>query len=85
MRGSPGNASVRSGKLFVHVLPSEQSHDAISLKDFCVGNSIQEVEGGPESALAFYRDFVATNRPAIFRNAVHHWPAIRKWSDDYLG
>ena len=31
-----------------------------------------------------YRSYVAPNKPAIFRGAASHWPAIEKWTDDYL-
>lgn len=32
----------------------------------------------------FERTFVARNRPCVIRNAVSHWPAIDKWSLDYI-
>ena len=32
----------------------------------------------------FIRSYVAQNRPAIFRGAAQHWPAIDKWTDKYL-
>ena len=34
------------------------------------------------SALKFYRDWVSQNRPVIFRGAVKHWPAYKKWQDN---
>ncbi|XP_063586150.1 bifunctional peptidase and (3S)-lysyl hydroxylase Jmjd7-like isoform X2 [Penaeus indicus] len=34
--------------------------------------------------LQFYRDWVAANKPVIIKGAVKHWPAINKWSFDYL-
>ncbi|KAK8719006.1 hypothetical protein OTU49_014307, partial [Cherax quadricarinatus] len=34
--------------------------------------------------LEVYRDWVAPNRPVIFRGAVRDWPAIKKWTFDYL-
>ena len=30
------------------------------------------------------RSYVALNKPAIFRGAASHWPAIDKWTDEYL-
>jgi hypothetical protein len=33
----------------------------------------------PPSALHFYRDFVARNRPVLIRNAIDHWPALARW------
>lgn len=38
----------------------------------------------PPSPLHFYRDWVCPNRPCIIRNALQHWPALRKWSLPYL-
>lgn len=34
--------------------------------------------------LQFYRDWVAANKPVIIKGAVKHWPAIKKWSNEYL-
>ena len=31
-----------------------------------------------------YRSYVAPNKPAIFRGAASHWPAVGKWTDEYL-
>ena len=31
-----------------------------------------------------YRSYVAPNKPAVFRGAASHWPAIEKWTDEYL-
>ncbi|XP_044248444.1 bifunctional peptidase and (3S)-lysyl hydroxylase JMJD7 isoform X3 [Ursus americanus] len=38
----------------------------------------------PPTPLQFYRDWVCPNRPCIIRNALRHWPALRKWSLPYL-
>lgn len=38
----------------------------------------------PPTPLHFYRDWVCPNRPCIIRNALQHWPALRKWSLPYL-
>lgn len=38
----------------------------------------------PPTPLHFYRDWVCPNRPCIIRNALQHWPALRKWSFPYL-
>ena len=44
-----------------------------------------ELHVQPESALTFYRQFVAQNRPVIIRNGIKSWPAFRLWQDhDYL-
>ena len=37
----------------------------------------------PPSALEFYRDYVAANRPVVIRNAFQ-WPALDLWTNNYL-
>jgi hypothetical protein len=32
----------------------------------------------------FSQSFVLQNRPVILRGAIAHWPAVQKWSPDYL-
>jgi hypothetical protein len=32
----------------------------------------------------FFEDFYATNRPVVLTGLVDHWPALAKWSLDYL-
>ncbi|XP_074091265.1 bifunctional peptidase and (3S)-lysyl hydroxylase JMJD7-like isoform X2 [Macrotis lagotis] len=39
---------------------------------------------GPPTPLQFYRDWVCPNRPCIIRNALQHWPALKKWTLSYL-
>ena len=35
--------------------------------------------------MQFHRDWVAQNRPVIFRGATQHWPAFKKWqNNDYF-
>ena len=46
------------------------------------GDSLIELEASPESPLAFYRDYVAANRPVIVRGGCRHWKAFRDWQDD---
>uniref|UniRef100_A0A3Q4GHW2 Bifunctional peptidase and (3S)-lysyl hydroxylase JMJD7 n=1 Tax=Neolamprologus brichardi TaxID=32507 RepID=A0A3Q4GHW2_NEOBR len=38
----------------------------------------------PPEPLQFHRDWIAANKPCIIRNAFSHWPALSKWSPDYL-
>ena len=40
------------------------------------------VQKGKWSSLNFYRDWVAQNRPIIFRGGATHWPAFRKWQNN---
>ena len=32
----------------------------------------------------FFQSFLLQNRPVIMRGAIAHWPAVRKWSPEYL-
>jgi ribosomal protein L16 Arg81 hydroxylase len=32
----------------------------------------------------FFRAFLLENRPVIMRSAITHWPAVQKWSPEYL-
>ncbi|KAG8449438.1 hypothetical protein GDO86_016188 [Hymenochirus boettgeri] len=36
------------------------------------------------SPLQFHREWLCPNRPCIIRNAINHWPALHKWTLDYL-
>lgn len=48
-----------------------------------LNQSVPYLDGPPES-LQFHRDWIAPNKPCIIRNAFSHWPALAKWSPDYL-
>lgn len=39
---------------------------------------------GGLSSLEFYRDFVSTSTPVLFKGGARHLPAFRKWSKKYL-
>jgi len=36
------------------------------------------------SSIEFLRNFVMKNKPCVIRGAIDHWPAMFKWTDDYL-
>ncbi|XP_072284068.1 bifunctional peptidase and (3S)-lysyl hydroxylase JMJD7 [Pyxicephalus adspersus] len=38
----------------------------------------------PPTPLQFHRDWLTPNRPCVIRNAFNHWPALHKWTFDYL-
>uniref|UniRef100_A0A667ZBE5 Bifunctional peptidase and (3S)-lysyl hydroxylase JMJD7 n=1 Tax=Myripristis murdjan TaxID=586833 RepID=A0A667ZBE5_9TELE len=38
----------------------------------------------PPAPLDFYRDWIGPNKPCIIRNAFSHWPALSRWTPDYL-
>lgn len=48
-----------------------------------LNQSVPYLDGPPEP-LQFHRDWIAPNKPCIIRNAFSHWPALSKWSPDYL-
>ena len=57
----------------------------VLIADLYLDDSVPVLEGPPDSALSFHRDFVSRNRPVLFRGAVAHWEAVRRWgSDEYL-
>ena len=56
------------------------------ISGFCLhGDQVIEIEGSPDSSLAFYRDHVSPNKPLIVRGGIRHWKAFEDWqSDDYF-
>ncbi|OQS01127.1 hypothetical protein ACHHYP_01804 [Achlya hypogyna] len=58
---------------------AQLSEDA---KDFWAPRSVARIP--PPSPLVFYRDYVSKNIPVIITGGIDHWPAMRKWTDDYL-
>lgn len=43
-----------------------------------------DVVDSPPDPLIFYRNWVSQNRPLIIKNAAKDWPALSKWSEQYL-
>ena len=58
----------------------ELSEDA---SDLFIPSRITEL-ASPPSPLTFLRDYVMSNVPLVIRGGVQHWPALEKWTDDYL-
>uniref|UniRef100_A0A3Q0SY15 Bifunctional peptidase and (3S)-lysyl hydroxylase JMJD7 n=1 Tax=Amphilophus citrinellus TaxID=61819 RepID=A0A3Q0SY15_AMPCI len=56
---------------------SQEAHDLY------LNQSVPYLDGPPDP-LQFYRDWIAPNKPCILRNAFSHWPALTKWTPDYL-
>lgn len=50
-------------------------------REFYFSSNVAEINEVP-TPLEFYRDWVASNRPVIFRGAIQDWPAIKKWRDN---
>ncbi|XP_072221409.1 bifunctional peptidase and (3S)-lysyl hydroxylase JMJD7 isoform X2 [Leuresthes tenuis] len=38
----------------------------------------------PPDPLQFYRDWIGPNKPCVIRNAFSHWPALSRWTPEYL-
>lgn len=56
---------------------------SVEAQDFYVPSSIRVLEEAP-SPLEFLRSYVMPNIPVVVRGGVRQWPAITKWTDDYL-
>lgn len=56
---------------------SQEAHDLY------LNRSVPYLDGPPEP-LDFYRDWIGPNKPCIIRNALSHWPALSRWTTDYL-
>ena len=54
-----------------------------AVTDFEQYDAVAELDSVPDT-LTFERTFVARNRPCVIRDAVSHWPAVEKWSLDYI-
>ena len=52
------------------------------ISDFYLQREVPQIENSPESSLEFYRNWISFNRPLIIRNAVSHWPAMKKWQNN---
>lgn len=46
--------------------------------------SCEEVEFAALNSSAFLRDYVLRNRPVLLKGAAKSWPAMEKWSAEYL-
>ncbi|CAJ1074939.1 bifunctional peptidase and (3S)-lysyl hydroxylase JMJD7 [Xyrichtys novacula] len=56
---------------------SEEAHDLY------LSRSVPYLDGSPDP-LVFFRDWIAPNKPVIIRNACSHWPALNRWTPQYL-
>lgn len=48
-----------------------------------VSGEVERVRG-PLPPLRFLRDYVMPGKPCIITNAIEHWPALHRWSNEYL-
>ncbi|KAF3845454.1 hypothetical protein F7725_008617 [Dissostichus mawsoni] len=64
---------------------SEDGRDLTAAEciDLYLNRSVPYLEEPPDP-LHFYRDWIGPNKPCIIRNAFSHWPALSRWTPDYL-
>lgn len=56
---------------------------ALEARELYLNKVIPTMERVP-SALEFLRDYVAPNKPVVIKGAFDHWPALHRWTNDYL-
>ncbi|XP_030299033.1 bifunctional peptidase and (3S)-lysyl hydroxylase JMJD7 isoform X2 [Sparus aurata] len=56
---------------------------SLEAHDLYLNQSVPYLEEPPDP-LQFYRDWIGPNKPCIIRNAFSHWPALSRWSPEYL-
>ncbi|XP_068457265.1 bifunctional peptidase and (3S)-lysyl hydroxylase JMJD7 isoform X2 [Clinocottus analis] len=56
---------------------------SLEAHDLYLNQSVPYLEGSPDP-LQFYRDWIGPNKPCIIRNALSHWPALSRWTPEYL-
>ncbi|XP_062823239.1 uncharacterized protein LOC100562400 [Anolis carolinensis] len=52
-------------------------------RELCFPESVPYLDS-PPSPLQFFREWVCPNKPCVIRNAFNHWPALKRWTLDYL-
>lgn len=73
---APSGELTEEGHLHQHILrnlysPSEAVEECVRLQSV-------------PSKADFFRDYAFRSRPVVIENAVHSWPAMKKWTSDYL-
>uniref|UniRef100_A0A3Q3JHT1 Thioredoxin domain-containing protein n=1 Tax=Monopterus albus TaxID=43700 RepID=A0A3Q3JHT1_MONAL len=56
---------------------------SVEAHDLYLNQSVPYLEEPPDP-LEFYRDWICPNKPCIIRNAFSHWPALSRWTPEYL-
>ncbi|XP_039993450.1 bifunctional peptidase and (3S)-lysyl hydroxylase JMJD7 isoform X2 [Xiphias gladius] len=56
---------------------------SLEAHDLYLNQSVPYLEEPPDP-LQFYRDWIGPNKPCIIRNALSHWPALSRWTPEYL-
>lgn len=52
-------------------------------RELHVPSTVQELDEAP-SGIKFLREFISSNTPVVIRNGAESWPAMDKWTRDYL-
>ena len=63
------------------------SHLVLKLRssvDLDIGYEVARVPASQLTPLSFHRDYVARNKPVIITGAIDAWPAMHKWSAQYM-
>ncbi|CAL8273899.1 unnamed protein product [Merluccius merluccius] len=58
-------------------------HFSEEARELYLNQSVPYLEQ-PPSPLEFYRNWIGPNKPCIIRNAFNHWPALSRWTPEYL-
>lgn len=56
---------------------------SLEAHDLYLNRTVPYLDGSPDP-LMFFRDWIAPNKPAIIRNSCSHWPALTRWTPEYL-
>lgn len=68
---------------FINALSEALDNLSLEARELYLSSEVPKLEIAP-SPLEFLRDWVNPNIPVIIKNALNHWPALKKWNDDYL-
>lgn len=75
---------------FIQEYQGKKHHDMLSLHHDLIyrlidinGTYIHTYES-PPTPVEFLRNCVHPNRPAVIKNAISHWPALERWTNDYF-
>ena len=56
---------------------------SLEARELYLGNKIL-CHTGPPTSIEFLRNWVSKNLPCVFKDAINHWPALKKWNHEYL-
>jgi len=65
------------------MIDEELANLSEEVRELYLGDSVP-VLSHPPTALEFLRGYVSPNKPVLIRGAIDHWPALSKWTNQYL-